>query len=148
MGSAKGGMNHGGIGPGPWIMGDLENGLWGTNITASQEPTIAHTFVTAMLKGDSGPSPGHFAIKGGDAQEGELRVYWDGGRPKGYAPMKKQGSIVSCFWGLGGGRRFPRLRMLFSPPHHHSLNAHAPNRSLALAAMTVMAQPGRSMRAP
>ena len=90
FGSAKGGMNHGGIGPGPWIMADLENGLWGSNLTASVEPTISHTFITAMIKGDSGPSPGHFAVKGGDAQSGTLTVFWDGPRPHGYAPMKKQ----------------------------------------------------------
>jgi hypothetical protein len=73
FGSAKGGLNHGGAGPGPWIMADLEKGLWGMNVTASTEPTISHTFVTAMLKGDSGPSPGHFALKGGNAQQGSLR---------------------------------------------------------------------------
>jgi len=99
FGSAKGGMNHGGVGTGPWVMADLENGLWGSNVSASQEPTISHTFVTAMIKGDSGPSPGHFAVKGGDAQAGKLTVFWDGNRPKGYAPMKKQGSIIL---GIGG----------------------------------------------
>jgi hypothetical protein len=26
FGSAKGGLNHGGDGPGPWIMADMENG--------------------------------------------------------------------------------------------------------------------------
>merc|ERR1719188_139527 len=43
--------------------------------------------------------PGHWAIKGGDAQSGELTVYWDGRRAPGYAPMKKQGAIVL---GIGG----------------------------------------------
>ena len=99
FGNATGGLNHGGVGPGPWIMADLEKGLFGCNSTVSQEPTISHTFVTAMLKGDRGASPGHFALKGGDAQAGPLRVYWDGQRPPGYAPMKKQGSIVL---GIGG----------------------------------------------
>jgi hypothetical protein len=80
-------------------MGDLENGLWGCNVTASEEPTITHTFVTAMFKGDTGPAPGHMAIKGGDAQNGPLAVFYDGGRPRGYAPMKKQGSIIL---GIGG----------------------------------------------
>jgi hypothetical protein len=99
FGSAKGGLNHGGAGPGPWIMADLEKGLFGCNSTVSQEPTISHAFVTAMLKGDSGASPGHFALKGGDAQAGPLRVYWDGPRPPLYAPMKKQGAIIL---GIGG----------------------------------------------
>lgn len=43
--------------------------------------------------------PGHWAIKGGDAQEGKLAKYWDGRRAPGYAPMKKQGAIVL---GIGG----------------------------------------------
>merc|ERR1711988_1798141 len=43
--------------------------------------------------------PGHWAIKGGNAQEGELSVYYDGKRAPGYAPMKKQGSIIL---GIGG----------------------------------------------
>jgi len=99
FGSANGGMNHGGVLPGPWIMADMENALWGANITNSQEALIQHDFVTAMVKGDSGPAPGHWAIKGGDAQKGELKVFWDGWRAKGYAPMKKQGAIIM---GIGG----------------------------------------------
>ena len=64
-------------------------------MTASLEPSVTGlTFVTAMFKGDSGAAPGHFAVKGGDATAGELTVYWDGPRPKGYAPMKKQGAII------------------------------------------------------
>jgi len=99
FGSAKGGENHGGVGPGPWIMGDLEQGLWGSNVVASQEPTISHAFVTAMFKGDAGAAPGHMAIKGGDATGGALTVYYDGPRPVGYAPMRKQGSLIL---GIGG----------------------------------------------
>lgn len=99
FGSAKGGMNHGGAGPGPWLMGDLEQGLFGSNKTDSSESSITHTFVTGMFKGDTGPAPGHMAIKGGDAQQGPLTVFYDGWRPKGYAPMKKQGSIIM---GIGG----------------------------------------------
>lgn len=99
FGSAKGRLNHGGAGKGPWIMGDLESGLWGADVVESNETAITHPFVTAMLKGDSGASPGHWAIKGGDAQAGNLTVYWDGKRPPGYAPMKKQGAIIL---GIGG----------------------------------------------
>jgi hypothetical protein len=42
---------------------------------------------------------GHWAIKGGDAQTGSLKVYWDGKRAPGYSPMKKQGAIIL---GIGG----------------------------------------------
>ena len=31
FGSAKGGLNHGGAGKGPWIMADMENALWGAD---------------------------------------------------------------------------------------------------------------------
>jgi hypothetical protein len=31
FGSAKGGLNHGGAGVGPWIMADMENALWGAD---------------------------------------------------------------------------------------------------------------------
>jgi hypothetical protein len=186
FGSAKGGLNHGGAGVGPWIMADMENALWGGDIVTSNEAPINHEFVTAMIKGDkserfaagaythgvdfgnndmepcgaigcvlsgnstndecgakcdatigcigyvfadadcsgeSGPicwlksamdyasekscrshrvlgsMPGHWAIKGGNAQSGNLAVYWDGKRAAGYAPMKKQGAIVL---GIGG----------------------------------------------
>ena len=99
FGNAKGGLNHGGAGAGPWIMADMENALWGADEVASNETAIAHDFVTAMLKGDSGAAPGHWAIKGGNAASGALAVYWDGPRAKNYAPMKKQGAIIL---GIGG----------------------------------------------
>jgi hypothetical protein len=99
FGNAKGGLNHGGAGDGPWIMSDMENALWGADKVVSNEPSINHQFVTAMVKGDSGPAPGHWAIKGGDAQDGKLQVYWDGHRAWRYAPMKKQGAIIL---GIGG----------------------------------------------
>jgi len=184
FGNAKGGLNHGGAGAGPWIMADMENALWGADVVKSNESPIKHDFVTAMVKGDTslrnpagpyvegldfpggdmppckaegcslpanstylhceaicnatngclgyvfadascdqsprcwtkadmdgspvesckssrvlGTVPGHWAIKGGDAQMGKLEVFWDGKRAPGYAPMKKQGSIIL---GIGG----------------------------------------------
>ena len=68
----------------------MENALWGADKVASNEEPINHAFVTAFVKGDTGPKPGHWAIKGGDAQAGALKSYWDGNRAPGYAPMKKQ----------------------------------------------------------
>ena len=38
-------------------------------------------YVTAMVKGDTGPTPGHWAIKGGNSQAGLLKTYWNGPRP-------------------------------------------------------------------
>jgi hypothetical protein len=53
-------------------------------------------YVTAMLKGNSG---NHYALKGGDAQSGSLTTLYDGARPKGYSPQKKEGAIIL---GIGG----------------------------------------------
>ena len=57
-------MNHGGSGKGPWVMADLEKGLWGANVTRSNEPPLEAAYVTVMLKGGANL----FALKGGDAQ--------------------------------------------------------------------------------
>ena len=97
--TAERSTSRAGAGKGPWIMADMENALWGANVVKSNEAPINHDFVTAMIKCDSGAAPGHWAIKGGDAQAGGLQSYWDGERAKGYAPMKKQGAIIL---GIGG----------------------------------------------
>ena len=62
---------------------------------ATNTPLVAN-YVTAMLKGQSG---NRFALKGGDAQSGSLATKYDGARPAGYSPMKKEGAIVL---GIGG----------------------------------------------
>ena len=94
----KYGANHPGDGAGPWVMADLEQGVWAGNRSDVNpgNPTWNHsTFVTAMLKGKSG----HFALKAGDAQSGQLHTLYDGPRPWGYEVMKKEGAIVL---GIGG----------------------------------------------
>ena len=97
-GGAGYGANHPGTGLGPWVMADLEQGVWAGNdpVVNPGNPTWnTSTFVTAMLKGKSG----HFALKAGDAQSGQLRTLYDGARPPGYEVMKKEGAIVL---GIGG----------------------------------------------
>mmetsp|Transcript_114132 Transcript_114132/g.243402 ORF Transcript_114132/g.243402 Transcript_114132/m.243402 type:complete len:280 (+) Transcript_114132:1-840(+) len=84
-----------GQGDGPWVMADLENGLWAGDERVASAPTISHQYVTAMAKGKTGG----FALKGGNAQEGILQRLYEGARPKGYETMKKQGAIVL---GIGG----------------------------------------------
>jgi non-reducing end alpha-L-arabinofuranosidase len=87
-----------GAGNGPWVMADLENGLFGGqtfSANASNTP-LTSDYVTAMIKGKAGG----FALKGGDAQTGKLKTMYEGGRPaNGYDPMKKQGAIIL---GIGG----------------------------------------------
>jgi len=90
------GWGHG-VGKGPWVMADLENGLWaGSDKNGSTNFPIDATFVTAMAKGKSGV----FGLKGGDAtQSGGLKTLYEGVRPPHYEVMKKQGAIIL---GIGG----------------------------------------------
>ena len=87
-----------GTGTGPWVMADLENGLFaGKDFgpTSTNTP-LTSTYVTAMVTGRSGS----FAIKGGNSQSGPLTTLYDGARPaNGYNPMKKEGAIIL---GIGG----------------------------------------------
>ena len=85
-----------GTGSGPWVMADLEDGLWAGNKKLGPSTTIDADFVVAMVKGDSG---NHFALKGGNAVAGKLKTLYDGVRPDGYHPMRKQGAIIL---GIGG----------------------------------------------
>ncbi|WP_234491156.1 arabinofuranosidase catalytic domain-containing protein [Streptomyces sp. MBT33] len=88
-----------GSGNGPWIMADLENGLFsGVNQHYNaNDPTINYRYTTAIIKG----GPNHWAIRGGNAQSGSLSTFYDGVRPNvaGYNPMRKQGAIIL---GIGG----------------------------------------------
>jgi hypothetical protein len=87
-----------GGGTGPWVMADLENGLYAGPSFASYpaDMSLKSDFVTAMVKGYSGG----FALKGGNAQSGTLTTMYNGGRPyTGYNPMQKQGAIIL---GIGG----------------------------------------------
>ncbi|MBE1495835.1 hypothetical protein H4696_002935 [Amycolatopsis lexingtonensis] len=88
-----------GAGNGPWIMADLENGLFsGINQRYNaNDPTISHRYLTAIIKG----GPNRWAIRGGNAQSGGLSTFYDGARPNvsGYNPMRKEGAIIL---GTGG----------------------------------------------
>ena len=64
------GWGHG-DGNGPWVMADLENGLWAGDQKASPAPSMHHQYVTAMAKGKKA----HFALKGGNAQSGPLTTH-------------------------------------------------------------------------
>src|ERR1022692_1540094 len=86
-----------GTGNGPWIMADMENGLFsGANAGYNaNDPTIADRFTTAMVEGESN----QWAILGGNAQSGGLSTDFSGVRPAGYNPMHKEGAIIL---GIGG----------------------------------------------
>ena len=120
-----------GVGEPPWVMADLENGLYpgwasdsdGDTVTGvplsdgwsriQTNTTASFDFVTAVVVGDtSEKNDGHgrFAIYAGDAQTGKLATMYDGIRPRkpGVVPMTKQGSVVlgiaSDSSSLGTGR--------------------------------------------
>ncbi|KAJ5808753.1 hypothetical protein N7474_010022 [Penicillium riverlandense] len=88
-----------GSGSGPWIMADLENGLFsGSSATKNAgDLSISYRFVTAAIKGE----PNQWAIRGGNAASGSLSTYYSGARPSvsGYNPMSKEGAIIL---GIGG----------------------------------------------
>jgi non-reducing end alpha-L-arabinofuranosidase len=104
-----------GVGSGPWVMADLENGVYNMggagNYATSKVPngnkinsnsiSFPHAFVTAYLKGNSATATngGPFTLKGGNAQTGKLTTVWDGAFPIGYSPRSRQGGIVL---GVGG----------------------------------------------
>lgn len=91
-----------GAGNGPWIMADMENGLFSGQSAGrtTGDPSISWRFVTAIVKG----KPNQWAIRGGDATEGSLSTFYSGIRPSGYNPMKKQGAIILGIGGDNGNR--------------------------------------------
>lgn len=88
-----------GAGSGPWIMADLENGLFsGANPKNNPaDPSISNRFLTTIVKGEKN----HWAIRGGNAASGSLSTFYNGARPSasGYNPMSKEGAIIL---GIGG----------------------------------------------
>lgn len=98
-----------GVEEGPWVMADLENGLYpgwenGQDRNISTNTPLQYDFVTAVVVGDTADKnqgKGRFALYGGDATAGTLTTMYDGIRPEkpGYVPMKKQGSVIL---GIGG----------------------------------------------
>jgi len=86
-----------GSGNGPWVMGDLENGLWAGNQSPNNGNTsvpASYTYVTGMVKGDKAGS-NHWTIKVGNAQSAILTKAFDGSRPsQRYNPMRKEGAII------------------------------------------------------
>ena len=84
-------------GIGPWVAGDLENGLFQGNRSNTANLGNATPYVTALLKNNGQTT---FALKGGNAQSGGLTTWYDGPLPDGgYRPMHQEGSIVL---GTGG----------------------------------------------
>jgi hypothetical protein len=88
-----------GGGAGPWLMGDLENGLWaGDHSPYNDNGPVTYNLITGMVKGDAAGKD-HWTIKVGNAEAGTLAMPFDGHRPSNrYRPMRKEGAV-----GLGTG---------------------------------------------
>ncbi|KAI1375293.1 Arabinosidase B [Hypoxylon crocopeplum] len=86
-----------GSGSGPWVMADLENGLFSGSGAGrnTADPAISYRFVTAAIKG----RPSQWAIRGANAASGSFSTYYSGARPSGYNPMHEEGAIIL---GIGG----------------------------------------------
>ncbi len=86
-----------GNGTGPWVMADLEGGVFSGNSTAKNNNLISQTstYVTAIEKNNGTTE---MALKAADATTGTLNTYYKGALPGGKNPMQKQGGIV-----LGSG---------------------------------------------
>jgi hypothetical protein len=85
-------------GSGPWVMADLENGLFaGANGTNLNNTGRSAAFVTGMLKMNSTT----YAIKDGNAASGGLKTSYNGPLPTtaGYTPLRLEGAIIL---GIGG----------------------------------------------
>jgi non-reducing end alpha-L-arabinofuranosidase len=84
-------------GSGPWITGDLENGLYQGAGSKPSNTGNNSQFVTAMLKSNNQTT---FEIEGGNSQSGGLTTWYNGSLPpNGYKPMSLEGAIVL---GTGG----------------------------------------------
>jgi hypothetical protein len=83
-----------GAGNGPWVMADLEGGIFAQGSTAENpnDTPLPFPYVTGMVKG----KPATFAVKGGNAQSGTLTTIYEGARP--FTPSL-QGAIIL---GIGG----------------------------------------------
>src|SRR5688572_21804544 len=86
-----------GSGTGPWIMSDMEAGLFsGYNARVNEaNPTITWRFVTGVF---GGGGRNFWELKGGNAQQGGLQTFYAGVRPgskenSAYYPHDKNGDI-------------------------------------------------------
>lgn len=96
-----------GNGDGPWIMADMEAGLFsGFNAKKNDVPSITDwRFVSAYVNGGGG---NRWDLRGGDATKTEVITYYEGVRPvspdpnEGYFPMSKKGGLLLANGGDNG----------------------------------------------
>ena len=85
-------------GPGPWVGGDLENGMYFSN-TGANPATIQGEYGSFVSAWEKNNGTTNFTLKYGNGQQGGLNQSYSGPLPNGYDPMKVQPSILL---GTGG----------------------------------------------
>jgi hypothetical protein len=117
-------------GVGPWVAADLENGLFfGGNGSNTNNLGNTSNFVTAMLKNNGQNT---YALKGGDAQTGDINTWYAGPLPTlpGYKPMQQDGAIGLGIGGDGSnagiGSFFEGVMTAGSVCHQVSTTGHRP----------------------
>lgn len=96
-----------GNGDGPWIMADMESGLFsGFNAKKNDVPSITEwEFVTAYVNGGGGNK---WDLRGGDATKTDVETFYEGERPSSpsqtdvYFPMSKKGGLLLANGGDNG----------------------------------------------
>jgi len=96
-----------GNGDGPWIMADMESGLFsGYNAKKNDVPSITEwEFVTAYVNGGGG---NRWDLRGGDATKTDVVTFYEGERPSSpdpndvYFPMSKKGGLLLANGGDNG----------------------------------------------
>lgn len=128
-----------GDGDGPWVMGDLENGLWAGNYSPFPDSKpITSKYVMGMVKGDVAGS-NHWTIKHGDAQSVGLTVPFNGPRPNArYNPMRKQGAVGL---GTGGDNSNAAVGNFFEGIMTNHYSSDAADNAVQANVVTAYAQP-------
>jgi non-reducing end alpha-L-arabinofuranosidase len=85
-------------GPGPWVGGDLENGMYFSD-TGANPSTIQGEYGSFVSAWEKNNGTTNFTLKYGNGQQGGLTQSYSGPLPNGYNPMKVQPSILL---GTGG----------------------------------------------
>lgn len=96
-----------GNGDGPWIMADMESGLFsGYNAKKNDVPSITDwRFVAAYVNGGGG---NRWDLRGGDATKPDVVTFYEGERPSSpsqtdvYFPMSKKGGLLLANGGDNG----------------------------------------------
>ena len=85
-------------GPGPWVGGDLENGMYFSD-NGGNPATIQGEYGSFVSAWEKNNGTTNFTLKYGNGQQGGLSESYSGPLPNGYDPMKVQPSILL---GTGG----------------------------------------------